>query len=86
MPPELLAVWDFIANGGGALGLAIFLIFAFMRGWIVPGEIYTSSQKRIERLIDVTEANAASMDRLSDSLTKSVDRLTDEFRSDRRAR
>ncbi len=82
--PDLVAIWQFIQNGGGALALAVFLIVAFMRGWIVPGFIYEAGQKRIERLVDVGEGNAASMDRLSASLTKSVDSLTNEFRSARR--
>lgn len=84
--PDLVAIWQFIQNGGGSLALAIFVVVAFMRGWIVPGFIYDAGQKRIERLIEVGEGNAASMDRLSTTVTAAVDRLTDEFRNARRGR
>ena len=71
--PDLAALWALIANGGGALALALFLVAAFLRGWIVPGYIYEASVKDRNRLLDGLN-----------TITTAVDRLTDEIRSDRR--
>jgi hypothetical protein len=68
--PDVATLWSIIANGGGALALAIFLIAAFLRGWVVPGFIYEASQKRIERLLESGEQVAAALDRLTDEIRR----------------
>lgn len=65
--PAFADLWTLL-QGGGALALAVFLIFAFMRGWIVPRFIYDAMEKRLERSLGATESTAQSLDRLTDEI------------------
>lgn len=68
--PTLADLWP-ILSGGGALGIAVFVIFAFIRGWLVPGFIYTATVKRLDKSVEANEANSAALDRLTDEIRDS---------------
>lgn len=73
--PALTDLWSFIEGNPLGLALCLFLVVAFLRGWIVPGYIYQAAIARSDKLLDGLDA-----------VSTAVDRLTDEIRSDRRAR
>ena len=69
-PTALLA----IVNAGGIVGFCLLAVFAFVKGWIVPGYMYDREVKRSETLADQVDQNTRAA-------TSALDRLTDEVRS-----
>lgn len=73
--PALADLWSFLEGNPLGIALLLFLTIGFLRGWVVPGYIYTALVARTEKLLEGIGA-----------VTTAVDRLTDEIRSDRRDR
>ena len=42
------AIWDDIGAAGFAIFIAVFFIWALVRGWVVPGYYHRDSIKRLE--------------------------------------
>jgi uncharacterized membrane protein YciS (DUF1049 family) len=68
---ELLGIIE-----GNPLGIALAILglVGFLRGWIVPGYIYTATNARLDKVLEGLA-----------TVTAAVKDLTDEIRSDRRA-
>lgn len=71
--PDWAALANFVIGPGGALALAIFVIVALVKGWLVPGFIYDRSESRGDKA-------TAALESTGDALRG----LTDEIRTRRR--
>jgi hypothetical protein len=66
--PTLSDLSSVIVGPGGALALALLIILALGRGWLVPGFIYTELSLRHDKALAGLEASTASIDRLTDEI------------------
>jgi hypothetical protein len=66
--PTLGDLSSIIVGPGGALALALAIILALGRGWLVPGFIYTELSARHEKALAGLEASTAAIDRLTDEI------------------
>lgn len=68
MPAEVTALIDFVANNGLGVGIALFLVVAVIRGWLVPGFIYRDTVQRLDASLAANASNAAATDRLTNAV------------------
>jgi hypothetical protein len=66
--PTLGDLSSIIVGPGGALALALAIILALGRGWLVPGFIYAEQGIRLDKALAGLEASTASIDRLTDEI------------------
>jgi hypothetical protein len=66
--PTLGDLSSIIVGPGGALALALSIILALGRGWLVPGFIYTDQAGRLDKALAGLEASTTAIDRLTDEI------------------
>lgn len=57
-----------IVGPAGALALALSIILALGRGWLVPGFIYTEQSARLDKALNALETTGGALDRLTDEI------------------
>ena len=61
-----------IVGPAGALALALSIILALGRGWLVPGFIYTEQSARLDKALNALETTGSALDRLTDEIRSGV--------------
>lgn len=70
--PSAADVASIVVGPAGALALAVTIIVALGKGWLVPGFIYTEQSARLDKALNALETTGSALDRLTDEIRSGV--------------